>query len=350
MINKAFRVTPPPKAAYSLAFGALLLLLFIVNPANSAFQCTQCPENFYCTGGQKLACPAEKPVTGKLGATECKTCEEIDNALTPVTVNGACLSCYDSSKDSANVTHVWKNKTCMTCDAADENYPAFVEGEGCVTCAQANGNDTEYHWDKTAKTCVACRASDNMTWDTTAASCGCKDGYYEDYSIAVLKPDGTVAYYLSADMIFIPSNFETDYIVDENECTEMAASGNYPSITAGCTTVSSNYWATSLKYCAEQSKRLPTMLELAYLAQNIYGDLTIDEQIDSSNNGNLTIVNQELFDIIWNKRDETKTYIYINSSEQKSANAIYRRKFEELSTTASYARASTAIVSFCLDD
>ncbi len=240
MINKAFRVTTPSKIAYRLAFGALLVLLFAGTPANSAFQCTQCPENFYCTGGQKLACPAEKPVTGKLGATECLECHQIDNAATPVNVNGACLSCYDSSKDSANVTHVWKNNTCMACDVADENYPAFVEGEGCVTCAQANGNDIEFFWDKTAKYCVSCKASDNMTWDTAAGTCGCVDGYYENLGIEIKRTDGT-SFYLTKNSIFTASSFATD-----------------------------NLWLASIERCTAQGKRLPTLEELLAVKNTVY--------------------------------------------------------------------------------
>ncbi len=320
MIHKAF--SPPPKAACSLVFGALLLLLFIVNPANSAFQCTICPENFYCNGGQKLACPENTVTNGTMAKSEdeCISCAT-KNYSYPVYDNGACISCYQSSKDSDNITHTWKDNACVTCATASENTPVFKdEANGCVSCETEDA--TKPYWN--GINCVGC--IENEEWNPESKTCGCKGGFYKEFEI--YKPDGTVAFYLSEDMIS-----KIGSSVSKDECEEMNADDTkYPEISA-CY-VAHDCWATAVKYCSEQGKRLPTAEELAYLAQNIYGDTTIGNSWQSDN---LTVKNKELFALIMKYPDDGGETSFWTSREytgtdQPAGIYSYIRAFSETTT------------------
>ncbi len=303
MIYKAFRVTPSLKVACSLAFGVLLLLLFIVNPANSAFQCTICPQDSFCTGGEVYLCSTEtngeRPVTTSTGAKkidECKTCDEV-NIDTPVFDGAVCVSCYQNSKNNTYVTHVWSDSEdkCVTCATANSNTPVFSdeEGEHCISCYQANASKP--YWNGT--TCVACNKNEEWTQneDTNMGSCGCKNGYYEELvpegSIPIYNSQGAVEFYLHKDMVFASTTSVT-----KEKCLEMAASEDYPEITL-CND-ENDYWVGAMKQCKEQGKRLPTLQELAYIAQTLYGESGFEGFTDPSNNSNLQLVQTALWEIL----------------------------------------------------
>ncbi len=340
------------KVALSMLLGTFMLLLYTISPANSAFVCERCEPNYYCQGGQRYACTGDTvSPAGSKNSDACVSCLDLYGEGAPVYQGSACLSCFEAGENET-----WANGSCTTCVEANQTANASLPddekkvmhdpiNDECVTCGEANPSTPLWDGSK----CVSCDG-EKMVW-TENHNCSCEEGYFADYSVAVLKPDGTEAYRLSPDMIFKPTP------VSYSTCTAMVADNKYPEVTAcwdWATTVYSylgtqDCWAGAVKYCRDQGKRLPTKQELAYLAQTIYGDTTITAV--EYNKNNLTIANQELIGIALTGDD---TFTYFWSADEEVAyhgGSSYYCGFSATSAHGQHcARNYTSHMAFCLDD
>ncbi len=131
--------------------------------------------------------------------------------------------------------------------------------------------------------------------------------------------------------------------VNKAECEELIKSGY--GIKA-CNYERDN-WAGAVKQCGG-TKNMPTMAQLAQLADQIYGESGIGEK---ENKTGLTIKDQDLFDALCSKSPTaTKSNFYVWSSEETDSGNAYTRGFYESRLDSSSYDRSGGDFAVCLAD